>query len=1064
MSQFDIKKLFHLAKMFYSQEKTFYISTAAPDGIHLGIYTDPKLLVFSEYVFGNTKDMKTIVDNAEKHGIFKSFYCSMCAIEEPDNISVVSYANAKNASACNGTLQPEQNMALKINQRVNYNGIPFLICGTAPQYYYNHLLLSTLDHYSTYMIFENKELFRSVLNFSADLAKQDENAKLVFNGTFGSDIWHFHLHITDTAIAYVDFSLGRGFHLPTESDIIENNESLGVVNYKIVGSANIDFLFQRVYQLTRIVYSPLYIYRSRYLSGVFKTVIIKGIPYYFVFLVTGNKVFPGVAGEEFRMFFPAAALNTEGKQLDNQKLKQIAQSITKEGCYANWSTIDLAIQPARSLRVEFFEQAFRKKCNVDYLALPDIQNVFSIVDGCILKSKSCGMENADTFATYKYAISLIFICMAKNISEAGLPVKGGKNLEQLVYKRLVSDPAFLHHALKSGIAYLTNNYGIKDSKSLFLKGPIASEVFQTSFNNFNLLTSYETAITKDKLTKQSKLVTDWINFDPAARLGKSSAAGIVYGSNLKQTKDIDFIIKTIQPRIKNEPVVSEMFLSEFAAGVKINDLRKKIPNFIITLGGFECASKPSTDPDPVKREQFPIQTLCQDDTLGAEMMNFILLEKITGVSFSDYIESTDSLRIVLAIYQIAAGLYYAQQKLEFTHYDLHADNIMVTPLVAPSDKPVLYKYRFGDVNTFDVPAYVNCSVIDYGSSYVKGLNKYAYPGDEFVHQYGMTIDRPNFNRDIYSIVINTFMTYLATKSGQEIAYFYSNPNPLRYLVEQLFRSYQSIFYPNAFEIIKKEYEKVFSNLTDKRKFLVELLNKSRKDGLYYLYLPKNHPAPKEGLYKSQLSFLKTISKEKIFMVSTNTSNEYRWGDYEVPGCFALGISEKPTKEKEIANLRNFVRSLHPDKTPKPSAEQSRAPKSKNPKKSPKPSGPKPSVIEKVSKLEETKVSKSEEKLLKDIINYNNKLRIERRDAGGAPEGLEYNETDCYDMLKTYGDFWKRIDIDSAKEITNRKDLLLFKRRINLLFHPDKQPEYKRQWATAMTAELNKLSANCLQFL
>lgn len=1054
MSQFDIKKLFHLAKMFYSQEKTFYISTAAPDGIHLGIYTDPKLLVFSEYVFGNTKDMKTIVDNAEKHSIFKSFYCSMCAIEEPDNISVVSYsssknANAKNANACEGVLQPEQNMALKINQHVTYNGIPFLISGTAPQYYYNHLLLSTLDHYSTYMIFENKELFRAVLNFSADLANQDENAKLVFNGTFGSDIWHFHLHITDTAIAYVDFSLGRGFHLPTESDIIENNESLGVVNYKIVGSANIDFLFQRVYQLTRIVYSPLYMNRSRYLSGVFKTVIIKGIPYYFVFLVTGNNVFPRVAGEEFRMFFPAAALNTEGKQLDRQKLKQITQSIAKEGCYASWSTIDLAIQPARSLRVEFFEQAFRKKCNVDYLALPDVQNVFSIVDGCILKSKSCGIENADTFATYKYAISLIFICMAKNISDAGLPAKG--NLEKLVYKRLVSDPAFLHHALKSGIAYLTNNYGIKNSKSLFLKGPIASEVFQTSFNNFNLLTSYEPKIPIDKLTKQSKFVTDWINFDPKARLGKSSAAGIVYSANLKQTKDIDFIIKTIQPRIKNEPVVSDMFLSEFAAGVKINNLRKKIPNFIITLGGFECASKASINPNPVQREQFPIQTLCQDE-FGAEMMNFILLEKISGGSFSDYISLSDPLRIVLAIYQIAAGLYYAQQKLEFTHYDLHADNIMVTPIVAPSSKPVLYKYKFGDVNTFDVPAYVNCSIIDYGSSYVKGLNKYAYPGDELMQQYGMTIDRPNFNRDIYSIIINAFMTYLATKSGQEIAYFYSNPNPLRYLVEQLFRSYHSIFYPNAFEIIKNEYEKIFLSLDDmsKRKFLVELLNKSRKDGLYYLYLPKNYPPPKEGLYKSQLSFLKTLSKEKIFMVSTDASKEYRWGDYEITGCFVSGVQEKHTKEKEIVNLRNFVRSLRHNKpaTPKPK---------KSPKTSPKKS-PKPPVID----IE--KVSSLEEKLLEDITKYNNKLRVERRDAGGAPGGFEYNEKDCEDMLKTYGDFWKRIDVDSAKEITNRKDLLLFKRRINLLFHPDKQPEYKRQWATAMTAELNKLSANCLQFL
>lgn len=1027
--RFNIQKLFELTKKYYSLEK-FYISSLNLNGIHLGVYPDPKQFVFSEYVFGNSTDMKKIVKNATQSNIFKSFYCSMCTIEEPDNISFIDDCN---------NLQTEQNLAILINQKVEYGNIKFLISGTYPQYYYNHLMLSTAEHYSTYMIFDDFNLFKSVFEFSADLAVQNKNAKLVFNGNFGSDIWHFHVHITDTVISYVEEEIKN--ILVSSHQNYENNGKLGVVNYKAVASPNINELYKRVFELTRLIYTPEYISRRRYLSAVFRTTFRNGYPIYTAFLVTGNRRPPTIGNIPYQLFFPAAALKT-GEGITENIFAEIQQFIINNDCYTNWSFIKQVPQPKQSIRAEFFEHSYRKNCKTNFLNHPDVQAIFNTVDKCISDRKNCGEENADVFATYKYAMSLAFICRAQNLINSG----ERDEVEQKVYKLLINDSLYLKLALKSGISYLTNNYNIKDTKYLFLKGPVAAKIVEKSFNNFNLLTSKEVKIPKDRLVEQSESASGWINNNSRRRIGNPSAVGIVYSYNLSQNPNVEFVIKTLNPSSASNETFKELIISEFAKGIKINKLREHIPNFIITLGGFECYSN---DAEPI----------CTG--FSADKVQFLMLEKINNaITFQDYISNTQItvLPIVLGIQQIAAALYYAQRDLHFTHYDLHTGNIMVTDLTSFAGGPISYKYKFGD-DVLEVPAYVNCSIIDYGSVYVKDLNKYPLDA-EHVENYGMTTDRPNFNRDIYSLVMHSFWAFLFYKDFQTIEHFYQNDNPLKYIVIKLFDSYPSIFHADAFNIIMRTYGRNYPTIADRRSYLIKLFNSSRKDNKYYLYLPANQPFPATGMYKSQKQFIQDLNSYiKTLNIKTSPARKYKWGDYGKVGCFVNKVNVN--HKIQIEKLKKFINTIR-NTPPKQSSARL---KSDRPKQSTKRSSEKPKQSrnlpsEKVSTRQSPKKSPTivsdKEKWILDTVKEAN-LAFKKR-------------TNCVEIIEFYERVWTLLANEKAtkkgeapvenKVIRTKRDFKMFLR----LIHSDKQAEARKTWADQMTQEVNSAFEECKLYL
>ena len=162
----------------------------------------------------------------------------------------------------------------------------------------------------------------------------------------------------------------------------------------------------------------------------------------------------------------------------------------------------------------------------------------------------------------------------------------------------------------------------------------------------------------------------------------TGADGIVY--NARFFSDIELIIKLPinqddeeedeeekQEEIKRK---REMMIREYYIGVKaMNKLRYIVPNFVYTLGCFMC-DKPS--------DSNPLENLCEN--VSGATSPFIVYEKIPGDkekhvnTVGDLISNKLSFDQWLVIFfQLLLALEVAQREVEFTHFDLHFENVMI---------------------------------------------------------------------------------------------------------------------------------------------------------------------------------------------------------------------------------------------------------------------------------------------------------------------------------------------------------------------------------------------------
>lgn len=884
---FDITALFEKAKRVYAHPPgSFYVSTTTLYGMHLAVYPEGSQAFFSEYTIGNPKDAAKIAALALQENVFKSFYCGICTIGEEDNYSTLTKPCMASAPDTSRELKRKQNLSTRIQTRVSFGGIPFLISGTVPQYYYNHLLLSTVSHYSTYMVFEYKNLFDAVMVLSGELARQDPKTNIVFNGTFGSDRWHFHTHLTNQTLGYVDYAISK----VTDVSNRDLNKSFGVVQFKLLGSTDLATLFAAANAYTAILYQRDFYSRLKYLSAVFRTIGISGVNYHIVLLLIGNNIRNFTVGDlAFSAILPAAIINVGSAIITKPIARALATEIAAKGCYIDWRTVPIVTRDTSLPVVENFERkyAFRPDtCAIDFFKLADVAKIYADVERCRKTSTPC---DESMVAVYKYIISLSFVCAVVNDKKK----RGGTIAASArrTYKALLKNPAFRDQAITAGIVYLTDTYRIQDTSSLFLKGSFAGDVFASTIRSLMVLSSGDHTVVPggDHLQLQTKQINDWLDYTKRF-IGERSAKGAVVSSSLKGRPQIEFVIKI--NRVSGTTLDTAIFFNEFAAGMKINALRDHTPNFMLTLGGFECISDRDFD------------SLCYAPPDREAENSYIILERIQGASFARYVgaPTTTPLQIVLALQQIYLALLYGQNTIDLTLYDLHSENVLVTDL----PEPVVYRYRIGQ-NTYSVLTYVNATIIDYGGAHVKGLAD--YPTDPYLtHRYGMTPALFQPHRDAYTIIIHTFLMFLAQRSATDITSLYNDPSPLKSIIMEMFATYRDIFVPNPFDTIMRGYAAHVSALTiapsrdDKIKTLVSIFNSARIDSKYYLYLPERYGPPSAGEFRSQVHLVRYV--DSLIGAAPTNLPTYQWGDYDEIGC----LSMKTVKDGslQIAAIRSAI--------------------------------------------------------------------------------------------------------------------------------------------------------------
>ena len=153
---------------------------------------------------------------------------------------------------------------------------------------------------------------------------------------------------------------------------------------------------------------------------------------------------------------------------------------------------------------------------------------------------------------------------------------------------------------------------------------------------------------------------------------------------------------------------NEITLRDFCVGINLNKILNEAPFFVRTLGCFQY------------KNQFHIAT-----------------EFIDGISLKTFIKNksntfTDFLNI---FFQILLGLELAQNKLNFSHYDLHSDNVILVPLnqiftvslygynyiIKHNYKPIMIDFGLSSIHT-------KGKTLGQTSLETKGIYNYLSPG------------------------------------------------------------------------------------------------------------------------------------------------------------------------------------------------------------------------------------------------------------------------------------------------------------------------------------------------
>jgi hypothetical protein len=240
-----------------------------------------------------------------------------------------------------------------------------------------------------------------------------------------------------------------------------------------------------------------------------------------------------------------------------------------------------------------------------------------------------------------------------------------------------------------------------------------------------------------------------------------------------------FVIK-IPKQLNN----TEDFYNEAAAGiVALNQLKDIIPNFVYTYGYMYCNFL-NVKNQPLK--------VCDNPGNVPYLVIESVLNSVTMGSMVSKVNMYTDEQVVNCMLQVLNASAFAQDKLKFTHYDLHDRNV----LISPQQRPMYIPFILGDSqiqNTNYLLAGEHlATIIDFGlSSYdFDGLQLGRYVGYE---PYQITINQSAIY-DIQKIFMSIYFLCTRVKPG---AYGNSKVRPN---LANLIRSTMNQFYTNFMQL------------------------------------------------------------------------------------------------------------------------------------------------------------------------------------------------------------------------------------------------------------------------
>ena len=226
-----------------------------------------------------------------------------------------------------------------------------------------------------------------------------------------------------------------------------------------------------------------------------------------------------------------------------------------------------------------------------------------------------------------------------------------------------------------------------------------------SSNPINQLSNFENILTEFDKNKTTDWV-EWLNLENMFK--KPGKQGIVGIFRSKTQEKNTYVFKMSQQ-------MDYLSMHEYAIMNSLNDLRSYCPHFCKSYGILECKRNPKygkqvSDPFKITED---IKYLIKEDVVLIE--NIEKSTKLYNYIYSDKISENI---IISIIKQVLLAVSIAQSKKQFTHYDLHSNNIMMKKC----NKDVVFLYVIDEQNQFCVPTFGHYPVIiDFGFSYIKDM-------------------------------------------------------------------------------------------------------------------------------------------------------------------------------------------------------------------------------------------------------------------------------------------------------------------------------------------------------
>ena len=200
-------------------------------------------------------------------------------------------------------------------------------------------------------------------------------------------------------------------------------------------------------------------------------------------------------------------------------------------------------------------------------------------------------------------------------------------------------------------------------------------------------------------------IRHWL--DSLKQIGGESAEGYALLADMMNVENA-FVVKA--PRKSNDYGL----IHEYIVGIYgTNKLREIIPNYAYIMGGFKC-SPPVINPETKK-----VDAWCNNNKYP---IDYVIYENIApSKTFREYIKTKCSFNDWLSYYlQILLALDIGQKEIDFTHYDLHDDNIVIRNINNNGLVAIPYPTEDG---TIYLATNGIATIIDYGFSHIKYEDK-----------------------------------------------------------------------------------------------------------------------------------------------------------------------------------------------------------------------------------------------------------------------------------------------------------------------------------------------------